>query len=324
MIQVLECNSEAVELSSRASSMREAEWRRVIGERFGVDLHSCSDDLHGSLVSTWEIGAVTAISVGLGACEMSVSSNKKAVRGGHLLLKFVREGTLNVEQAGQSRSVAAGSMIVVDPNVPFFESCTHRLLMTVLWIPRLSLRDRGISATLSTLYVPELEDPDVLAVRDLIFSTLQNSTHVTTSFSARMGEHLLDVMDVLLDASQSTGRDARREMSLQLVKRYVQGHYDDPTLSAESVAEEIGYSPNYINRLLRAEGTSLMRYVWEMRLQKAAALLVSAPRLNVSEVAYRCGFADPAHFSRAFRTRFGKKPSETFGRNEGHARVSQH
>jgi AraC-like DNA-binding protein len=41
--------------------------------------------------------------------------------------------------------------------------------------------------------------------------------------------------------------------------------------------------------------------------------LLSDPRarhLSVSTIAYRTGFSHPAHFSRAFRRRFGVSPSE--------------
>jgi AraC-like DNA-binding protein len=39
-----------------------------------------------------------------------------------------------------------------------------------------------------------------------------------------------------------------------------------------------------------------------------AAELISSGEYSVSEAARRSGFADPAHFSRAFKTRFGVPP----------------
>jgi len=48
----------------------------------------------------------------------------------------------------------------------------------------------------------------------------------------------------------------------------------------------------------------------------ALAYLLNQDRLlagepcSLAELAWRCGFADPAHFSRAFKCRFGAPPRE--------------
>lgn len=46
-----------------------------------------------------------------------------------------------------------------------------------------------------------------------------------------------------------------------------------------------------------------------MRLERAAAL-VAGKAGNLSEIAYRVGFSDQAHFSRSFKRHFGTTPSE--------------
>jgi AraC-like DNA-binding protein len=63
---------------------------------------------------------------------------------------------------------------------------------------------------------------------------------------------------------------------------------------------------------LKAAGTSPMRYAWSLRLEQAARLLGGPEKDDVraKEVAYRCGFSDAAHFSRAFKARYGASPRE--------------
>ena len=53
-----------------------------------------------------------------------------------------------------------------------------------------------------------------------------------------------------------------------------------------------------------------MRYVWSLRLEHAARLLADAPRSPIAEVAFQCGFANAAHFSRAFKERYAMTPRE--------------
>jgi AraC-like DNA-binding protein len=75
-----------------------------------------------------------------------------------------------------------------------------------------------------------------------------------------------------------------------------------------------------------------MRYVWESRLALAADMLRRAGRderegrgdrgrLQIGDIAYRCGFSTPAHFSRAFRERYGVAPREALAANGCEATV---
>lgn len=51
------------------------------------------------------------------------------------------------------------------------------------------------------------------------------------------------------------------------------------------------------------------KWLLEKRLHRAHHLL-SNQHKTVSEAAFECGFQSPSHFSRAFKTRFGKGPTE--------------
>ena len=52
-----------------------------------------------------------------------------------------------------------------------------------------------------------------------------------------------------------------------------------------------------------------------LRLAHAHTMLsdVRLVDLPVAEIAIRCGFADPSHFARRFRQRFGQSPSQFRG-----------
>ena len=66
-----------------------------------------------------------------------------------------------------------------------------------------------------------------------------------------------------------------------------------------------------LNRGLKAiTGVNTQQYVNRIRLEQARELLMEHPELQVSEIAYKCGFDDVASFSRAFRRTFGKSPSQ--------------
>jgi len=56
-----------------------------------------------------------------------------------------------------------------------------------------------------------------------------------------------------------------------------------------------------------AMGVSAYSYVLDLRLSKAAELLLSS-ELSIAEIAYETGFSDPLYFSRIFRKRCGSSP----------------
>lgn len=75
-----------------------------------------------------------------------------------------------------------------------------------------------------------------------------------------------------------------------------------------SLAREAGVSPAQLVKLFRRHlGTTPIRHVWEVRTRRGAQLLRETG-LTVGEVAFRCGFQTPFHFSRWVRELFGVSP----------------
>lgn len=65
-----------------------------------------------------------------------------------------------------------------------------------------------------------------------------------------------------------------------------------------------------VHRKLRAlTDLSTSRFINDFRLQKGKPLL-SDISMNISEVAYACGYSDPGYFGRLFTKRYGMTPQE--------------
>ena len=81
------------------------------------------------------------------------------------------------------------------------------------------------------------------------------------------------------------------------------------TLALVQLAAQAEVSPRQLNRLFRGKiGNSTMGFYRDMRLEKARDLLTQTP-LSTTEIALATGFASSAHFSQAFRRKFGNKPT---------------
>jgi AraC family transcriptional regulator len=83
----------------------------------------------------------------------------------------------------------------------------------------------------------------------------------------------------------------------------------DSDLTLALLAEESGYSRTHFLRMFRgATGQSPHRYLLELRLKKAESMLASRS-LSLVDIALACGFSSHAHFSTAFRSRYGLSPA---------------
>jgi AraC-like DNA-binding protein len=110
----------------------------------------------------------------------------------------------------------------------------------------------------------------------------------------------------VLRAAVVRDRDAD---SIQQAMRYMRARAMLP-LSVEDVARHVGMSPSHFAHRFRAVArTSPMRYLKQLRLQEARALLLS-DGLRIGEVATRVGYESASHFTRDFKSYFGATPAE--------------
>jgi AraC-like DNA-binding protein len=81
------------------------------------------------------------------------------------------------------------------------------------------------------------------------------------------------------------------------------------SVTIEDLAKSAHVSVSHLQTLFRQQfGCSPLKYRQELRMQQAAHLLEKTD-LSLSEVAYRCGYADAEYFGRLFRRTYRQPPS---------------
>lgn len=90
----------------------------------------------------------------------------------------------------------------------------------------------------------------------------------------------------------------------------LQHRYADHNLSLNTVADEMGMTPNYLSSLFKGQtGQNFSSYVEQLRIEKACIMLKNA-QYKVYEVADAVGYADARHFAKVFKAAMGKTPLE--------------
>ena len=135
---------------------------------------------------------------------------------------------------------------------------------------------------------------------------------------ASVAQNLVELLSTLAQRLAAPTPDtnnnntATQAAILHRICQTIERRLDDGELSPARVAQAEGISERYLQKLFEGVGDNFTHYVRERRLQRAWADLSNPTEVHrsISEIAYRYGFGDSAHFSRTFRHRFGLPPRE--------------
>jgi AraC-like DNA-binding protein len=99
------------------------------------------------------------------------------------------------------------------------------------------------------------------------------------------------------------------------IEDYIEAHWNTP-ITVEKLAEIANVGARSVFKAFRASrGYSPMAFAKQVRLRHARVMLL-APEAHTSAVgvAFACGFSNPGHFARDYRSAFGELPSATLKR----------
>ncbi|MFI6780424.1 helix-turn-helix domain-containing protein [Micromonospora sp. NPDC050276] len=134
--------------------------------------------------------------------------------------------------------------------------------------------------------------------------------------TSRLGAVGLDLATTMLGrhlvAEDTVPTEVRRRALLTQVQAYVHRHLGDATLGPQAVADAHHISVRSLHRLFEGEDATVASYIRDLRLARCRRDLTDPALRNqpVQAIAARWGFADKAHFSRAFRAAYGTTPQE--------------
>lgn len=100
---------------------------------------------------------------------------------------------------------------------------------------------------------------------------------------------------------------------IEEAKAVVLENLDETEFTVDDLARAVAVSKRQLYRFMQTNvGLTPLKFINEIRLQEARQLLESGACSTVKEVSYSIGFMSTRHFSKNYKTRFGKKPSEYF------------
>ena len=256
------------------------------------------------------------------ACDISagrhaVVRSPQSIRSDHRDSVFVclmHEGRGYTFQGVECMLHGPGDVVLYDTAHPYGHGFQDEMAMTVLDIPR-SVFESAIgpwryNSLLKIDHADGVSRWAIQQVYDLLRETPENALRdredIATCVLDRLRSALL-IGDSFLPTTKSTIH------TLQRAKKYIEAHLTDEELDCDSISREMKLSPRQLARVFEIEGVPVMRFILSRRLERCRNDLrdPSLRHLSVSEVAFRWGFNNSAHFSRTYRARFGEAPTQT-------------
>jgi AraC-like DNA-binding protein len=224
---------------------------------------------------------------------------------------------LEVIHRGREFTLRPGSMMLLQLDEPFFsaDGASYKRFTNV-YLPNAALR--AAVTDVDDLVGRELEPGRALSLATDYGDLLLRHPSAVKEAGMAIAAHLNDLVVLGLgargDQAAAARRGGLRAIRLKAVTMILEKRFAESDFSAAKLAAAAGLSERYVNELLYEAGASFTMRLNELRLRKAADLLVRAPWRRVSDIVFDCGFNDLSYFNRCFRRRFGMTPSAARGR----------
>ncbi|MCK0198526.1 acetamidase/formamidase family protein [Ancylobacter sp. 6x-1] len=301
---------------SYSEDVRPAAWLELLGG-FGL---AAGQPRGGMPIHATALSRLSSVGVRFGRLAAGPQTIAASPQRADLPLLLVPlDGGAALRTCEEQQILSAGQAVLLPREGDWQITFAREMRILALSVPGDAFLGRKVAPF--SLRSPRTFGPDGLA--GILTRTLQASADTLDrlpdgeweSLARSLAEWLLSL--VTEAAATSADTSASKAALLQRIYRTIEARLTQEDISVADIARSEGISERYLQKVLGEGGDNFSHYVRERRLQRAWHDLANPAEaaVPISDVAYRYGFADSAHFSRLFRERFGMPPRE-FRRRE--------
>lgn len=237
---------------------------------------------------------------------MSPDSGQEDILG----FQFVCKGVETVREGARVLALQPGDVVLWDGHTPTDVEIVEAFHKRTLLFPR--GRVLAVCPRLAELKaLPPLADngPARLLVRYMNALALEQPS-LEPAAAAAAANAALELLRATVEPCVPTSREAAREAMRAEIRRYVRTRLQDPELGPASIARAYSMSVRALHALFEDVDESVAGLVRSERLGRCLEDLQRVNGGSVTDIAFRWGFCDAAHFSRVFKRAFGATPSD--------------
>ena len=227
-----------------------------------------------------------------------------------------RSGALSISSRGRDLILGSGEAILTSAeDVTTFERLSEGDGFS-LRVPRRILAPMIMDVDDAVMRIITGKDAELKLLVEYAVSMIREKALASPAFRRLGVGHLHDLLALVLGPSDSAcgsaGRRGVRAARLRKAKFVIANDCWRQDLSVVSVAQTLGVTPRYLQRLFEADGKTFSSFLIEQRVKRAHRMLREPEFVErpVSSIAYDVGFGDLSYFNRCFRRAYGATPSD--------------
>ncbi len=224
--------------------------------------------------------------------------------------QFVRKGVETVREGRREITLSPGSIAIWDGLEPTDIEIVEPFRKRTLLFPR--DRVQAVCPRLGELGpLPSLENSGPARLLARYMNALAAELPLLGTAAAVSAANVaLELLRAAIEPELPSGRTAERAAVRAEIRRHVRRHLQDADLGPTTIARAFAMSVRALHALFEGGDESVAVIVRNERLQRCLEDLQHPDAGSVTEIAFRWGFCETAHFSRVFKRRFGVTPSE--------------
>lgn len=204
-----------------------------------------------------------------------------------------------------------GDTVIVNPNVWHkFVNCDPKIKIISIGINNFQIQGLENNCLVPKNCSPIISSNMIFKDIDKYFVILKSLNLINNKFlKYNTHTHLINsLLTLLYNATLSSKKNIiEKENLIDIIKYYIDLHFLEE-ISLDRLSSELHLNKYYILHIFkRYTGTSPIKYINTKRLQEAQYMLISKD-LNITDIAFRCGFNSSNYFQTYFKNEIGITP----------------
>ena len=317
MARALPIDKVEIDFLGAAPEDRADIWADAVRPLYDVSPLGNRNETPASLARGWLVDKLVLAEAAFGGQVIQRHRTHFAASADALLIEVYLRGELVGDLAGQPVHIRPGEIHMIDFSRSYTGRSTPTHVRSLLLAHTLVGYDPGRHPSVIRLSGTSVVGHVFLQTFNSLFEKLDAMTKPEAAVLSRALISLIQsVLETETGAEPShTGFTAARG---QAVRRFIDQNLERHGIGAEAICAAFNISRSGLYREFKDDG-GIERYIIDRRLDRALKLLAFGPeeRGVIARTATWLGFTSTAHFSRAFRHRFGLSPSDVIGQHAG-------
>lgn len=237
---------------------------------------------------------------------------EKGDQSRYLMLLLQLSGRSQLSQSNDELVLGAGEIAIIDSLRPFSTRFERPTTQLIAYLPAAEIAGAGASTGLPRPYRLSGRDGFGAIARSTLLTMARSADRLEADDADHAREVLTNMVRRMLDRERRISFPPEAALPERRIRTYIEARLADTDLNPTQIAAGCNVSLRRLHRAFAGTDWSVCSWIRHRRLERCRADLLdpAQDRLSITQIAFRWGFNDAAHFSRSFRDAYNLSPRD--------------